>query len=135
MAWPHPERLVTRNALGVVFLRYHPILARRDAVLPGRLDLHGRCVVGSFVNVVALCTPGGESIGRSSSRCPVCLHRIRWYDNVPLLGWWMLGGRCRDCRTRIPIRYPLVELLAGLLFLTLALGEGLGAGHNLPLPL
>jgi prepilin signal peptidase PulO-like enzyme (type II secretory pathway) len=57
------------------------------------------------------------------------------YDNVPLLSWWMLRGRCRDCGTRIPIRYPLVELLAGLLFLTVALGEGLGAGHNLPLPL
>ncbi|MCU0961209.1 MAG: prepilin peptidase [Pirellulaceae bacterium] len=92
----------------------------------------GACV-GSFVNVVALRLPVGEQIARSSSRCPVCRHLIRWYDNIPLLSWLRLRGRCRDCGTRIPLRYPVVELLAGLLFLALALGEGLVAGRNLPL--
>ena len=81
----------------------------------------GSCV-GSFVNVVALRLPAGIGIARSSSRCPVCLHPIRWYDNVPLISWLMLRGRCRDCGTWISIRYPLVELLVGLLFLALALG-------------
>ena len=70
----------------------------------------GGCV-GSFVNVVALRMPAGIGIVRSSSRCPLCLHPIRWYDNVPLIGWLMLRGRCRDCGTWISIRYPLVELL------------------------
>jgi uncharacterized protein (TIGR00730 family) len=93
----------------------------------------GGCV-GSFVNVVALRMPAGMGIARSSSRCPVCLHPIRWYDNVPLVGWFMLRGRCRDCGTWISLRYPLVELLVALLFLALALGEGLVGGRNLPVP-
>ncbi len=94
----------------------------------------GSCV-GSFVNVVALRLPAGLSVARSSSRCPVCLHPIRWYDNVPLLAWLMLRGRCRDCGTWISVRYPLVELLMGLLFLALACGEGLVGGRNLPAPI
>ena len=94
----------------------------------------GACV-GSFVNVVALRLPAGMGITRSNSRCPRCLHPIRWYDNVPLISWLDLRGRCRDCRIPIPIRYPAVELLLGLLFLALALGEGLVAARNLPLPL
>jgi uncharacterized protein (TIGR00730 family) len=93
----------------------------------------GSCV-GSFINVVALRLPAGMSIARSGSRCPVCLHGIRWHDNVPLLGWLLLRGRCRDCGTWISVRYPLVELLTGLLFLTLGMGEGLIAGRNLPRP-
>jgi len=93
----------------------------------------GSCV-GSFVNVVALRMPLGIGIARSNSRCPVCLHPIRWYDNVPLIGWLMLRGRCRDCGTWISVRYPVVELLVGLLFLAVALGEGLVGGRNLPAP-
>ncbi|MHB0957010.1 MAG: prepilin peptidase [Pirellulaceae bacterium] len=93
----------------------------------------GACV-GSFVNVVALRLPAGIGIARSSSRCNRCLHPIRWYDNIPLVSWLVLGGRCRDCGVRISARYPLIELLVGLLFLALALGEGLIAGRNLPLP-
>ncbi len=93
----------------------------------------GGCV-GSFVNVVALRMPAGISIWRSNSRCPVCLHPIRWHDNVPLISWLVLRGRCRDCHTWIPLRYPLVELWMGLLFLALALGEGLVGGRNVPAP-
>ena len=93
----------------------------------------GACV-GSFINVVALRMPAGIGIARSSSRCPRCLHPIRWYDNIPLVSWLALRGRCRDCGTWISVRYPLIELLVALLFLALALGEGLVAGRNLPLP-
>lgn len=61
--------------------------------------------------------PRGRSIVRPGSSCPACGHAIRWHDNVPVLGWLLLGGRCRDCKTGIAPRYPLVELLLGVLFL------------------
>ena len=93
----------------------------------------GGCV-GSFINVVALRLPEGMSIARSGSRCPGCLHPIRWYDNIPLVSWIRLRGRCRDCGTWIPVRYPCVELLVATIFVTLGLGEGLIGGRNLPLP-
>ena len=61
--------------------------------------------------------PEGRSIVRPGSSCPACGHAIRWHDNVPILGWALLRGRCRDCGTSIAPRYPLVELLMGVLFL------------------
>ncbi|HWN67518.1 MAG TPA: prepilin peptidase [Haliangium sp.] len=61
--------------------------------------------------------PAGRSIVRPGSSCPACGHAIRWHDNVPMLGWVLLRGRCRDCKTSIAPRYPLVELLMGALFL------------------
>lgn len=67
---------------------------------------------GSFLNVVIHRLPRGESIVHPPSRCPVCGHRVRPWDNIPVLSWLLLGGRCRDCRTPIPPRYPLVEALA-----------------------
>lgn len=66
-------------------------------------------VVGSFLNVVAHRVPDGRSVVRPRSACPACGHPIRWYDNLPILSWLVLGGRCRDCRAPIPARYPLVE--------------------------
>jgi leader peptidase (prepilin peptidase)/N-methyltransferase len=73
-------------------------------------------IVGSFLNVCILRIPAEESIVFPGSHCPACGHAIRWYDNIPLLSYLALGGRCRDCHARIPARYPLVELLTGLLF-------------------
>src|SRR4051812_50201120 len=66
-------------------------------------------VVGSFLNVVAWRLPRGESLVRPASRCPQCETPIRPWHNVPVLAWLMLRGRCADCGTRIPARYPLVE--------------------------
>jgi leader peptidase (prepilin peptidase)/N-methyltransferase len=66
--------------------------------------------VGSFLNVVIARVPAGESIVRPASRCPGCRSPIAWYDNVPVLSWLVLRGRCRRCGMRIPVRYPLVEL-------------------------
>jgi leader peptidase (prepilin peptidase)/N-methyltransferase len=89
-------------------------------------------VFGSFLNVVIYRLPLGMSLSFPGSRCPVCKHPIRWYDNVPVLGWLWLKGRCRDCRTSISPRYPLVELLVGLLFAGLAWLEVFQLGINLP---
>jgi leader peptidase (prepilin peptidase)/N-methyltransferase len=64
-------------------------------------------------------------IARPRSRCPQCGHQIAWHENLPLLGWLRLGGRCSSCKTRISARYPLVELSTGLLFA--AIGWRFGA--------
>jgi leader peptidase (prepilin peptidase) / N-methyltransferase len=72
--------------------------------------------VGSFLNVVVWRLPRGESLSAPPSACPRCGHRIRARDNVPVLSWVLLRGRCRDCRARIPVRYPLVEAVTAALF-------------------
>lgn len=70
---------------------------------------------GSFLNVVIWRLPRGESLATPGSRCPSCETPIRWHDNVPILGWFVLRGRCRDCEAPIAARYPFVEaLVAGL---------------------
>jgi leader peptidase (prepilin peptidase)/N-methyltransferase len=71
--------------------------------------------VGSFLNVVAHRLPLGLSVVRPRSRCPCCLTPIAATDNIPVLSWLLLGGRCRGCRTRISGRYASVELLTGAL--------------------
>ncbi|HEY2882177.1 MAG TPA: prepilin peptidase [Pirellulales bacterium] len=76
-------------------------------------------IIGSFLNVVIYRLPAGLSLVRPGSQCPKCRRPIRWYDNVPIFGWLWLRGRCRDCGAAISIRYPLVELFIGLVFLAL----------------
>lgn len=76
----------------------------------------GACV-GSFLNVVIARLPRGESLVHPPSKCPKCGARIRWYHNVPVFGWLWLRGKCADCGAPIAARYPLVELLVGLLAL------------------
>jgi leader peptidase (prepilin peptidase) / N-methyltransferase len=75
----------------------------------------GGLLVGSFLNVVVLRLPRGESLVAPGSHCPGCAHPVRPYDNVPVLSWLALRGRCRDCRTPISARYPLVEALTAAL--------------------
>jgi leader peptidase (prepilin peptidase)/N-methyltransferase len=75
---------------------------------------------GSFLNVCISRLPKHESIMRPGSRCPECGTAIRWYDNIPLLSWILLRGRCRDCKQSIPWRYPLIELAVSLWFATVA---------------
>lgn len=72
-------------------------------------------VVGSFLNVVAYRLPRRESLVSPGSRCPSCGTSIRPYDNVPVLGWLLLRGRCRACNAHIPARYPLVEAITAVL--------------------
>ncbi len=74
-------------------------------------------VVGSFLNVVIARLPAGESIVHPRSRCPHCGRQLSWYENIPVLSWVVLRARCRSCKAPISARYPLVELLTGLLFL------------------
>ena len=81
-------------------------------------------VVGSFLNVVAYRLPRGESLSRPRSRCPGCETPIRPYDNVPVLSWLALRGRCRTCREPISARYPLVEAATGALCALVVLAKG-----------
>ena len=76
-------------------------------------------VVGSFLNVCIYRLPEGKSVAFPPSSCPRCETRIRWFDNIPLFSYLLLRGRCRACHAPISGRYPLVELLSGLLTLAL----------------
>ncbi len=86
-------------------------------------------VVGSFLNVLIYRVPRRMSIVSPGSACPACGTSIRWYQNVPVLSWLALRGRCSQCRTRISIRYPLVELAGGVIgvFTVARYGVGLVA--------
>jgi len=83
-------------------------------------------VVGSFLNVVAWRVPNGQSIVRPPSACPQCGHEIRKRDNIPVLSWLLLRGKCRDCDARISAKYPLVELVTAALFVLVWWKFGLG---------
>lgn len=72
--------------------------------------------IGSFLNVLVYRVPRKESLWPPPSHCPNCNTPIKWYDNLPILSFILLRGRCRHCKERIPFRYPLVELSAGVLF-------------------
>src|SRR6202451_1235196 len=73
-------------------------------------------VIGSFLNVCIVRIPERKSIVTPSSACPKCGAPIRPYDNIPVLSWLLLRGKCRSCKTKISGMYPLVELLTGILF-------------------
>ncbi|MGV8858003.1 prepilin peptidase [Rhodoglobus sp.] len=85
--------------------------------------------VGSFVNVVVWRVPRGEKISTPPSACPKCEHAIRWYDNIPVWGWLLLRGKCRDCGEPISARYPLVEASTAITFGVIA--AVVGAETNL----
>lgn len=74
-------------------------------------------ILGSFLNVCIARWPKDESVVRPRSRCPVCGGGIKWYDNVPVLSWLVLRGRCRSCATRISVQYPLIEAATALLWI------------------
>lgn len=86
-----------------------------DSRIAGLLVFLG-LAVGSFLNVVIHRVPRGESLIWPASRCPACKAAIHWYDNVPVVGWILLGGRCRACRAPIALRYPLVEAVTAAVF-------------------
>lgn len=82
-------------------------------------------LIGSFLNVCIFRLPRGESIVWPGSHCPLCTHSIEFYDNIPLLSYLWLGGRCRACRAPISIRYPLVEAANALGYLAIVWSFGL----------
>ena len=90
----------------------------------GYILIVGLCI-GSFLNVCIHRLPKGTSIVRPPSACPTCGALIRWYDNIPILSWVILHGRCRGCKAPISVRYPLVELITGLFALITVLRFGL----------
>ncbi len=104
----------------------------------GFFTAFGLCI-GSFLNVVVFRLPRGLELSKPTwSFCPQCRTRIAWYDNLPVVGYFRLGGRCRDCGLPISVRYPVVELLTAIIVLllldTFFIGqwrEGLGGGYDL----
>lgn len=82
-------------------------------------------LVGSFLNVLILRIPKGEEFVKTSSHCMSCGHKLAWYDNIPLLSWVFLRGKCRYCQEKISIQYPLIEGFNGLLWLSVFLIKGI----------
>ena len=78
-------------------------------------------IFGSFVSALSWRMPRGIPIAKGRSVCPNCKEKIAWFDNIPLLSFLLLGGKCRHCRKRISLRYPLIELTAGIGFLLIGL--------------
>jgi leader peptidase (prepilin peptidase)/N-methyltransferase len=91
-------------------------------------------MIGSFLNVVAYRLPRGESLVTPRSRCTSCGTEVRAVDNVPLLSWLFLRGRCRHCSAHISARYPVVELVTGLVFGAVVLARGVEPELLLYLP-
>lgn len=83
------------------------------------------CCLGSFLNVCIWRIPRGESLSKASSHCGSCNTPIKWYDNLPLISYIVLGGKCRACRQHYSMRYFLVELTCGILFTAALLSAGL----------
>lgn len=82
-------------------------------------------LIGSFLNVCIYRIPRNESISYPPSHCTSCGTRIKWYDLVPVISYIFLKGRCRNCKEKISIRYPVIELLGGIIFLLLYVKYGL----------
>lgn len=79
--------------------------------------LIGLCI-GSFLNVVIIRTPKGESISLPSSHCLTCKHPLKWYHNIPLFSWLFLAGKCAFCKEKISIQYPIIEIITAFIFIS-----------------
>ncbi len=111
------------------------LMAPAAAVLHVGTFVLGACI-GSFLNVVIWRIPRGESLISPPSKCPKCGHRIKPWENIPVLSWLLLRGKCANCHNPIAIRYPLVELLTAFFFLIIWLNiwkgdQPLAAAFNL----
>src|SRR5262245_32663652 len=82
-------------------------------------------MIGSFLNVCISRLPHGESIVSPRSRCPRCRNPIAWFDNIPVISWLVLRGKCRHCGLPISIQYPLIEAAVGLIWAASAFHYGL----------
>ncbi len=102
------------------------VLTAAPALLAAAFFWVGACI-GSFINVLIHRLPRGESIVRPGSRCPACGRAIRPWENIPLVSFAVLGGKCRGCRGTISWRYPAVEALTGAGYALMFLADGPGA--------
>jgi leader peptidase (prepilin peptidase)/N-methyltransferase len=91
-------------------------------------------MIGSFLNVVAYRLPRGESLVKPGSHCTTCGEPVKPWDNIPLLSWLVLRGRCRGCGESISARYPLIELITGVTFAVIALVNGVDLDLLVELP-
>ncbi|MCR6497347.1 A24 family peptidase [Thermomonas sp. S9] len=107
--------LLVGSFLNVVILR-----------LPRRLDWQWKREAREILEIPELYEPPPPGVVVERSHCPRCGHQLAWYENIPLLSWLALRGRCRSCKTPISLQYPLVELLTGLLFLACVWRFGFG---------
>ena len=73
------------------------------------------CCLGSFINVVIYRLPLNKSIVYPNSSCPKCNAKIKWFDNLPIISWFLLRGKCRTCKTKIAFSYPIIELCTSIL--------------------
>lgn len=80
--------------------------------------------IGSFLNVCIYRIPLGEEIVKTSSHCMTCGYQLRWYDNIPIISYLILGGKCRKCGTKLSVQYPLIEASNGLLYVLIFLVNG-----------
>lgn len=104
-------------------------LALATPQLPLLAAFLGACF-GSFAAVVALRLPRQESLVQPGSHCPRCGTPLAWFENVPVIGWLLVRGRCRHCGATVPIRYPLVELLCSGLWVAVLLGQPAALGPD-----
>ena len=91
-------------------------------------------MIGSFLNVVAYRLPRGESLVKPGSHCTTCGEQVKPWDNIPILSWLVLRGRCRGCGEHISARYPLIELVTAVVFAAIALVNGFDTDLILELP-
>lgn len=120
--------LATRTRLPRGCLSLHRAFWQTQMVLPAPFIAAAvfclGLVIGSFLNVCIVRIPDGKSIISPPSACPKCGAQIRPYDNIPVISWLVLGGKCRGCKMKISAIYPAVELLTALLFLACFLAFG-----------
>lgn len=107
--------LLVGSFLNVVIHRL-PIMLQREWETEAR----------AILDVPAEGEPGTFNLVKPDSRCPQCGHAIRWYENIPVLSWLALRGKCSACRARISVRYPVIELVSGLLAALIAMHIGFG---------
>ena len=81
--------------------------------------------IGSFLNVCIYRIPLGESIVMASSHCMTCGWKLKWYDMVPVFSWLVLGGKCRNCKSKISVQYPIIEGVNGILYVVICAVNGL----------
>ena len=82
-------------------------------------------VIGSFLNVCIYRLPLHESIITAPSHCMTCGRKLKWYDMIPVFSWIVLGGKCRNCKSKISAQYPLIEALNGILYVVVCVVNGL----------